>query len=122
MTTSDTAIAFDHVEKHFRVFSSPLHRVKEALHPTGKIYHTPLPVLRDVSFRVPQGQAVLGILHLAVTALSYCAGVVDLDAGFAESILRPGDGHAGPLATCAGGGAGLANQIDGSLKSDGGVA
>src|SRR6266568_8059567 len=36
MTTPDTAIAFDHVAKHFRVFASPLHRIKEALHPTGK--------------------------------------------------------------------------------------
>ena len=39
--------------------------------------------------------ARLGVLHLAVTSLSYCAGVVDLDAGFAESILRRGDGDAG---------------------------
>lgn len=86
MTTSDTAIAFDHVEKHFRFFPSPLHRVKEALHPTGKIYHTPLPVLRDVSFRVPQGQAVaiLGpngvgkstLLHLVAGVLEPSAGVV----------------------------------------------
>jgi hypothetical protein len=66
--------------------------------------------------------ARLGILHLAVTSLSYCAGIVDLDAGFAESILRPGDGNAGPPATYAGVGAGLANQVDGFSEFDGGVA
>jgi ABC-type polysaccharide/polyol phosphate transport system ATPase subunit len=86
MTTPDTAIAFDHVVKHFRFFASPLHRIKEALHPTGKIYHLPLPVLRDVAFRIPQGQAVavLGpngvgkstLLHLAAGVLEPSSGVV----------------------------------------------
>jgi len=89
MTTPDTAIAFDHVEKHFRFFASPLHRIKEALHPTGKIYHTPLPVLRDVSFRIPQGQAVgiLGpngvgkstLLHLVAGVLEPSAGAVTVN-------------------------------------------
>jgi lipopolysaccharide transport system ATP-binding protein len=87
--TPDTAIAFDHVEKHFRFFASPLDRVKEALHPTGKIYHTPLPVLRDVSFRIPPGQAVaiLGpngvgkstLLHLVAGVLERSAGVVTVN-------------------------------------------
>jgi ABC-type polysaccharide/polyol phosphate transport system ATPase subunit len=86
MITSDTAIAFDHVEKHFRFFASPLHRIKEALHPTGKVYHTPLPVLKDVSFRIPQGQAVavLGpngvgkstLLHLAAGLIEPSSGVI----------------------------------------------
>jgi len=78
-------------------------------------------------FEFDQGSYVildarLGVLQLAVTSLTYCAGVVDLDAGFAESVLRPGDGNAAPLATCAGGGAGLANQIEGFSKYDGGAA
>jgi ABC-type polysaccharide/polyol phosphate transport system ATPase subunit len=89
MTTPDTAIAFDHVEKHFRFFASALHRVKEALHPTGKIYHTPLPVLRDVSFSIPRGQAVaiLGpngvgkstLLHLVAGVLPPSAGAVTVN-------------------------------------------
>jgi len=86
MKTSDTAIIFDHVEKHFRCFASPLDRVKEAWHPTGKLYHTPVPVLRGVTFHIPRGQtvAVLGpngvgkstLLHLAVGVLRPSAGVV----------------------------------------------
>jgi hypothetical protein len=65
--------------------------------------------------------ARLGVLHLTVTSFRYCAGVVDLDAGFAESILRPGADHAQNLAP----GAGLANPsgpIDGFAEYDGGVA
>ena len=86
MKTKDTAIAFDHVEKHFRWFASPLDRVKEALHPTGKVYHAPAPVLRDVNFNIPRGQtvAVLGangvgkstLLHMVAGVLEPSAGVV----------------------------------------------
>jgi ABC-type polysaccharide/polyol phosphate transport system ATPase subunit len=86
MTTSDTAIAFDRVEKHFRCFASPLDRVKEALHPAGKIYHTPVPVLRGITFSIPRGQtvAVLGpngvgkstLLHLVAEVLEPSAGAV----------------------------------------------
>jgi ABC-type polysaccharide/polyol phosphate transport system ATPase subunit len=106
MTTSGTAIAFDHVAKDFRFFASPLHRVKEALHPTGKAYHTPLPVLRDVTFSIPRGQtvAVLGpngvgkstLLHLAsgllepssgsVTVSGSVFGLLDLAGSFAGEL------------------------------------
>jgi lipopolysaccharide transport system ATP-binding protein len=89
LTTSGTAIAFDHVGKHFRFFASPVHRVKEALHPTGKVYHTPLPVLRDVTFSIPRGQtvAVLGangvgkstLLHLALRLLEPSSGAVTVN-------------------------------------------
>ena len=86
MKTSDTAIAFDHVAKHFRCFASPLDRIKEALHPTGKVYHTQVPVLRDVNLVIPRGQtvAVLGpngvgkstLLHLTAEVLEPSSGVV----------------------------------------------
>lgn len=86
MKTSETAIAFDRVDKHFRCFASPLDRVKEALHPKGKVYHTPLPVLRGVTFNIPRGQtvAVLGpngvgkstLLHITAGVLEPSSGVV----------------------------------------------
>jgi hypothetical protein len=66
--------------------------------------------------------ARLAVLHLTVSSIRHSAGVVDLDASFTESILSPGGGNNGPLAGCAGGGAILANQIDGFSKHDGGVA
>src|ERR1043165_5648746 len=101
-----TAIAFDRVVKNFRHFASPLQRLKEALHPLGKVYHTPLPVLRDVTFDIPRGQtaAVLGpngvgkstLLHLAAGVLEPSSGVVtvggsvfallDLAGGFATAL------------------------------------
>ncbi|HEY0323198.1 MAG TPA: ABC transporter ATP-binding protein [Pyrinomonadaceae bacterium] len=86
MTTSGTAIAFDHVVKNFRFFASPLDRVLEALHPMGKVYHTPLPVLLDVTFTIPKGQAVavLGpngvgkstLLHLVAGVLKPSSGMI----------------------------------------------
>lgn len=88
MTTSGTAIAFEQVVKSFRHFASPLDRIKEALHPTGKVYHTPLPVLRDVTFTIPRGEAVavLGpngvgkstLLHLIAGVLKPSSGRVEV--------------------------------------------
>jgi len=89
MILAGTAIAFDRVAKHFRSFASPVHRVKEVLHATGKIYHTPLPVLRDITFSIPRGQtvAILGangvgkstLLHLAAGLIEPSSGVVTVN-------------------------------------------
>lgn len=106
MTAQGTAIAFDRVVKDFRYFASPLRRILEALHPLGKVFHTPLPVLRGVTFAVPRGQAVavLGpngvgkstLLHLAAGVLQPSSGTVsvcgdvfallDLTGGFASEL------------------------------------
>jgi ABC-type polysaccharide/polyol phosphate transport system ATPase subunit len=106
MTGRDTAIAFDRVVKNFRYFASPFQRVKEALHPLGKVYHTPLPVLRGVTFDIPRGQtvALLGpngvgkstLLHLAAGIIKPSSGEVtvngsvfsllDLTGGFAPGL------------------------------------
>jgi hypothetical protein len=37
MKPSDVAIAFEHVEKHFRCFASSLDCINEALRPIGKL-------------------------------------------------------------------------------------
>lgn len=106
MKSSDAAIVFDGVAKSFRFFATPLQRVKEALHPWGKVYHTPVPVLRGVSFSVPRGQTVgvLGpngvgkstLLHLAAGVVEPTSGAVkvggrvfallDLTGGFAPEL------------------------------------
>ena len=52
------ALEFDHVEKSFRLFNSPLQRLREAFLPFGKSTHVLLPVLRDVSFAIERGKTV----------------------------------------------------------------
>jgi ABC-type polysaccharide/polyol phosphate transport system ATPase subunit len=89
MTGSGSAITFDHVVKEFRLFTSSIHRVKEALHPGRKTHHTALPVLREVSFSIPEGQtvAILGpngvgkstILHLVAGILRPSQGRVTVN-------------------------------------------
>jgi len=106
MTGRDTVISFDRVVKNFRYFASPLQRVKEALHPLRKVYHTPLPVLRGVTFDIPRGQAVavLGpngvgkstLLHLAAGVIEPSSGVVSVS-GSVNSLLDLTGGFAPAL-------------------------
>lgn len=86
---SDIALRFEHVEKSFRLFASPLHRLLEAFSPRGRSHHTPSPVLCDVSFAIPRGQtvAVIGangvgkstLLHLVAGLLQPSAGTVTVN-------------------------------------------
>jgi len=83
------AIRVDRVGKEFRFFASAFDRVKEALHPAGRRYHTPIAVLRDVSFTVPHGQtvAILGpnfagkstLLHLVAGLVEPTSGTIATD-------------------------------------------
>ncbi|MGD9536741.1 MAG: ABC transporter ATP-binding protein [Alphaproteobacteria bacterium] len=61
MHNAGPAIRVRGLAKKFRLFDSPRDRLKEALHPFGKVYHRDFWALRDVSFDVPRGQS-LGIL------------------------------------------------------------
>ncbi len=80
------AVRFDHVEKSFRYFDSPLQRLREVFWPFGGPRHIPVPVLRDVSFAIPRGQttAIIGangvgkstLLHLAAGLLEPSSGAV----------------------------------------------
>jgi len=95
MKTPDTAIAFDRVAKHFRCFASPLDRVKEALHPTGKVYHTAAPVLRDVNFVIPRGQRGegcaqrdLSVAHVRRSCILIGGAHVRERAGCAQRVCR----------------------------------
>jgi len=96
------ALCFDHVDKSFRYFASPLDRLREAFSPFDQSHHVPLPVLRDVSFTIARGQTVglIGangvgkstLLHLIagllepssgrVTVNGRVTGMLDLGGGF----------------------------------------
>lgn len=60
-SSDSLAIRAEGVSKKYRLFRTPHDRLKEALHPFRKTYHTDFWALRDVSFEVPKGQT-LGIL------------------------------------------------------------
>ncbi|GHA06333.1 ABC transporter ATP-binding protein [Oceanisphaera arctica] len=57
----NTAIRAQHLGKLFRLYPSPRDRLKEALNPFGKRYHTEFHALSDVSFEVKKGE-VVGVL------------------------------------------------------------
>jgi lipopolysaccharide transport system ATP-binding protein len=58
---SDCAISMRDVRKKYRLFDSPMERLKEALHPFRKHYHREFWALNGVSVDIPKGQTI-GIL------------------------------------------------------------
>jgi len=79
-----TAVRFEHVEKSFRAFASPLGRLAETFIPFARPRHRSVPVLRDVSFDVDRGQSVAIIGANGVgksTILHLVAGLIEPTAG-----------------------------------------
>jgi ABC-type polysaccharide/polyol phosphate transport system ATPase subunit len=95
----DVALRFDHVEKSFRLFASPLQRLREAFWPFGAASYVPVSVLRDITFEVPRGQtvAIIGangvgkstLLHLVAGLLEPSAGTLNVN-GRVTSLLDLG--------------------------------
>ncbi len=95
----DVALRFDRVEKSFRLFLSPLQRLREAFWPFGGSHYVPIPVLRDITFAVPHGQtvAIIGangvgkstLLHLVAGLLEPSSGSVTVN-GRVTSLLDLG--------------------------------
>ena len=54
----DTALEVKNLTKIFKLYHSPAERVKETFHPLRKIYHTPFTALKNVGFKVNQGETV----------------------------------------------------------------
>lgn len=54
----DIAISVRNLSKKYRLYDSPKHRLKEALHPLRKKYHRDFWALRDVSFEVKKGETI----------------------------------------------------------------
>jgi lipopolysaccharide transport system ATP-binding protein len=99
LMSDDAALRFDHVEKDFRLFGSPLQRLREAFWPFGGSRCLSVPVLRNISFEVPRGQtvAVIGangvgkstLLHLVAGLLEPSSGNVTVH-GRVTSLLDLG--------------------------------
>ena len=97
--SAGAAIRFDHVDKSFRFFASPLRRLREAFSPFGGMHHEPVPVLHDITFTMPRGQtvAIIGangtgkstLLHLVAGLIEPSSGTVAVD-GRVTSLLDLG--------------------------------
>lgn len=57
----NTTISVRHVSKVYKLYPQPKDRLKEALHPFGKRYHSDFYALNEVSFEVHKGETV-GVL------------------------------------------------------------
>lgn len=60
-SAESAAIKVSHVSKVYKLYSSSVDRLLEAMHPFGKRYHGKFYALHDVSFTVPKGET-LGIV------------------------------------------------------------
>lgn len=58
---SEYKIKVEHISKAFKMYNSPMDKLKEALSPTGKIRHTDFYAITDLSFDVKPGE-ILGIM------------------------------------------------------------
>lgn len=56
--SSKTAILARSLSKRYQLYKNPLDRLKEALHPLRKSYHTTFNALSDVSFDIARGETV----------------------------------------------------------------
>ncbi|HPJ07063.1 MAG TPA: ATP-binding cassette domain-containing protein, partial [Deltaproteobacteria bacterium] len=52
---NDIAISVKNLSKKYRLYDSPKHRLKEALHPFRKSYHRDFWVLRNINLDIPRG-------------------------------------------------------------------
>jgi teichoic acid transport system ATP-binding protein len=52
---NDIAISVKNLSKKYRLYDSPMHRLKEALNPFRKNYHRDFWALRDINLEIPKG-------------------------------------------------------------------
>lgn len=52
MNTSQTAISLNNVSKNYKLFDSPVHRVKETFHPFGKKYSSDFRALKNITVEI----------------------------------------------------------------------
>lgn len=98
---TDIAISVKNLSKKYRLYDSPQHRLREALHPFRKKYHRDFWALKDVSFDVKRGETVgiIGrngsgkstLLQIIVGTLTSTKGSVDIN-GRISALLELGSG------------------------------
>ncbi len=98
---NDIAISVRNLSKKYRLYDTPQHRLKEALHPFRKKYHRDFWALKDVSFEVKKGETVgiIGrngsgkstLLQIIAGTLTPTTGDIALD-GRVAALLELGSG------------------------------
>lgn len=83
--TETPAILVQNLGKKYRLFDSPVDRVREALHPLRRTYHREFWALKDVSFDIMKGQTV-GILGRNGSGKSTLLQVI-------ARVMPPTEGH-----------------------------
>jgi ABC-type polysaccharide/polyol phosphate transport system ATPase subunit len=72
------------VSKYYKLYNSPKDRLKEALNPFGKIYHTKFYALKDITMEIGQGD-IIGIIGRngsgKSTLLKIIAGILQPNSG-----------------------------------------
>lgn len=83
----DIAISVRNLSKKYKLYDTPQHRLKEALHPFRKRYHREFWALKDVSFEVRKGETI-GIIGKngsgKSTLLQIICGVLEPSQGEAQ--------------------------------------
>lgn len=82
---SEIAVKVNNLSKSYKVFRSPVGRIKELLHPFDKKYHRDFWALKDINLEIPKG-TTFGIIGRNGSGKST---LLQLIAG----ILRPTEGH-----------------------------
>jgi len=85
MMDNDIAVSVKNLSKKYRLYDSPKHRLKEALHPFRKSYHRDFWVLRDINLDIPKG-STFGIVGQNGSGKSTLLQVIC-------SILQPTEGN-----------------------------
>lgn len=99
--TNNSAIQVDRLGKVYQLYSHPIDRLKEALHPLSQRYHRDFHALDDISFSVSQGETVgiVGrngsgkstLLKILTGVLSPTSGAVRVE-GRVSALLELGTG------------------------------
>src|SRR5258706_3460270 len=82
--TREIAVSVRELTKKFRLFSTPMERLKESLHPLRKRYHKEFWALKGISLDIPKGE-VVGIMGRNGSGKSTLLQII-------ASVLRPTSG------------------------------
>lgn len=101
MSTNDVVVEAKGLAKQYRLFAKPIDRLKEALHPFGRSYHTDFYALEGVGMEIRRGEslAIIGrngsgkstLLKLITGVIAPTAGTIEVR-GRVAALLELGAG------------------------------